>query len=227
MGMAMDEKEKIPNRGHFVWDGLRPAKNLWTRMFKLYSPALRPGGKLKIFTFEDIYRHRETLEEKELFFHQKGGLFYSREVFQQVQLYSTWDRELVKKAMKGWSVREIYQIRGKTLMGDYIKGPLVKGGTNKVGDLLDGLKTIKELSKKAREYGDSLESIDISHIHPSLEIIESYEGSTKFFLNGLSSTDLKFQRTIYRELRKKIPVKVKALTLFGHGYSHRIGGKES
>ena len=78
-------------------------------MFELYSPPLRNGGKLKIFTFEDMLTHQQLLEEKNLFFRRGGQFFYLREVFQKVHLHSNWDKELLKNST-GWFVREAYQI---------------------------------------------------------------------------------------------------------------------
>jgi hypothetical protein len=217
-------KKHVPKRTRFDWEGLRPSQALWKRMFELYSPPLRNGGKLKIFTFEDMFTHQQLLEEKNLFFRRGGQFFYLREVFQKVHLHSNWDKELLRNST-GWFVREAYQIKGKTLMGETIKGPLVKGSTNSVGNILESLKTIEKLSALAKKSGDSLKFLDISHNHPSLEIIQSLQGSTKFFLNGLSSSDLRFQREIYRELGKKIPIRMSAITPYGHSYSYSLPDK--
>ena len=79
-------KKHVPKRTRFDWEGLRPSQALWKRMFELYSPPLRNGGKLKIFTFEDMLTHQQLLEEKNLFFRRGGQFFYLREVFQKVHL---------------------------------------------------------------------------------------------------------------------------------------------
>ncbi|MDC0255327.1 hypothetical protein OAK75_10510 [Bacteriovoracales bacterium] len=218
------KEKKVPKRDRFDWEGFRPSRALWKRMFELYSPPIRNGGKLKIFTFEDILSYQQVLEEKNLFFRREGHFFYLREVFQKVHLHSSWDKELLKSS-RGWFVREAYQIKGKTLMGETLSGPLVKGSTNKVGNILESLKTIKKLSAVAKKSGDSLKLLEISHNHPSLEIIQRHEGSTKFFLNGLSSSDLRFHKELFRELGKKIPIRMSAITPYGHSYSYSLPDK--
>ena len=61
---------------------------------------------------------------------------------------------------------------------------------------------IDELKRGFKKRGDRFLELELSHFHPSLEIIEKIGvGRGKFVFNGLSQSDLFFQHRLYSELQ--------------------------
>jgi len=211
-------------RSDFFWEGARPSLLLWTKMIKQYRPRKKRGKTLKILTVEDLLKNQVWLKKRGLLSFSHGNICFTRGVSQIVQAHCSWDIYLKNKGLGLIKLREVCQFKGVGISGLEIFGPLEKGGENSVGSFKNCLRTIEFLKREFKKRGDNLSCLELSHFHPSLEIIEknSLLETERFVFNGLSQSDLNFQQRLYRESEGEFSLTIKAVLPFGHSYSSQL-----
>ena len=211
-------------RGKFLWEGPKPSIYLWKKMLKTYCPRWEKDKVLKVLTISDLLKNQVWLRQKGLFSFSGGGIYFKRGGFQRVVSHCSWDHYLLKKGISFFRSREVCQLRGVGVSGSEVFGPLQKGGESSVGNLKECLSIIESFKVGFKQRGDRLSFIELSHIHPSLEIIEKRGkwGTEKFIFNGLSQSDFSFQKRLFNELRGNYSLRLKAILPHGHSYSSQL-----
>ena len=211
-------------RGEFLWEGTRPPFHLWRKMLKFYRPHKERGKVLKVLTISDILRNKSWLVEEGLFSFLGGDIYFKRGFLQRVTSHCSWDNYLLKKGQCFFRTREVCQLKGVGVSGLEFFGPLQKGSEASVGNLKECLSIIESLKVWFKQRGDRLSSIELSHLHPSLEIIEKKEKgeAEKFVFNGLSQSDFSFQKRLFEELHGAYSLRLKAVLPYGHSYSFQL-----
>ena len=211
-------------RGEFLWEGPRPSNLLWKKMLKLYRPQKEKGKVLKILTIADLLKSQAWLVKKGLFSFSNGQIFFKKGMLQKVCFHCSWDSYLVNKGLGLFKLREVCQLKGVGFSGLELFGPLKKGGEASVSSLKECLSVIESLKTLFKRRGDGLASLELSHFHPSLEIVEKElnNETEKFVFNGLSQTDLAFQQKLFAELKGEVPLRIKAVLPYNHSYSSEL-----
>ena len=211
-------------RSEFLWEGPQPPISLWKKMLKSYCPNKEKGKVLKILTISDILRNKAWLIQKGLFSFTDGNIYFKRGAPQRVTRHCPWDHYLLKKGLGFFRPREVCQLKGISILGSVVFGPLQKGSDASVGSLKECLSIIESFKVEFKQRGDRLSLLELSHIHPSLEIIEKDRKweTEKFVFNGLSQSDFLFQQRLFSELQGTYSLKIKAVLPSGHSYSSQL-----
>jgi len=211
-------------KGEFLWEGPRPSNYLWNKMLKSYRPSREKGKVLKVLTILDILKNQDWLTQNGLFSFSDGNIFFKRVGLQRVTSHCSWDDYILKKGQCFFRSREVCQLKGVGSSGLELFGPLQKGSDSSVGSLKECLSVIDSIKVKLKQRGDKLSFLELSHLHPSLELIEKTgsSGAEKFVFNGLSQSDFFFQQKLFTELNGFYPLKLKAVMPSGHSYSFQL-----
>ena len=211
-------------RSEFLWEGPQQPISLWKKMLKSYCPNKEKGKVLKVLTISDILRNKAWLTEKGLFSFSDGNIYFKRGAPQRITRHCSWDHYLSKKGLGFFRSREVCQLKGIGTSGLVIFGPLQKGNDVSVGSLKECLSIIESFKVGFKQRGDRLAFLELSHFHPSLEIIEKDRKweTEKFVFNGLSRSDFLFQQRLFSELQGSYSLKIKAVLPSGHSYSSQL-----
>jgi hypothetical protein len=198
----------------FRWRGRRPGFFLW-RKFLSKINDIPKDGVLEILSYETLINEKiPNLKWK------NNNLYYRREIDQLVTKNGLYERGLLKKSLLNIFPHEVCQILAHTNFGVTLHSNVIHGGASSINSFEKIIKLVLELKKEATKKGLGINSFEINHTHPSIEL--KYSGPKKFtyFMNGLSLSDLKFASNLRRWCGPQLLIK--AITPNGFSYSHHL-----
>ena len=133
--------------------------------------------------------------------------FANMEIFKN----SKNENRLLKASSLRWFPHEVCQIRIINSRNENICSRIFHGGRKSIGKFNDIKKEVKKLIYNTTKRGLSIQEIEISHTHPSLEVMIEYRNESKFIFNGLSNSDCKLGLRLAPFIQ--YPLRIKAITL--------------
>lgn len=189
----LDKRLLLPLKVSFI--GERPSFALMFKFFREVGLQLKKNAELRVLNFDSLHYIQQTTKR------YKEQLLLENKEFEQVML---------KKSSLSLFPHEVTRIRivnsqGEDFGSEYLHGSSRRGASH---DWLK--KEIAKLCFQARKKGLIIEEVEIAHTHPSLEVLIVENNQSKFFFNGLSSSDKKLGEMIAQFL--PYPLRVKAIT---------------
>ena len=197
----------------YRWKGERPGFLLWKK-FKSSVSKIPRDGVLELMSF-DLFKREKIPNLK----WKNDQLYYHRDIDQLLNKNGDYEKELLKKSFLNIYPHEVCQIIARTNFGVPLYSKYFHGGTSQSVSFEETVEAITLLRRRALLQGLEIDSFEINHTHPSLEIM--YKGPIKclYYMNGLSLSDLRLAENLKRWCGSKL--KIRAITPNGFNYSYR------
>ncbi|MBT3981346.1 MAG: hypothetical protein HOE90_08325 [Bacteriovoracaceae bacterium] len=177
----------------FKWNGKKPSTLMSYKLFR--DLKKRDISQLSLLSFEAIKKIQSKSTKLENQLIEKNGIY---------------EHSLLKKSFLKFFPHEVAKIRVVSDQGEDISSRFYHCSQYRALDLMILRKQVSRLYFLARKKGLNIKEIEISHTHPSLEVLIVDQCGFNFITNGLSAGDQNIGSIIARDISH--PLRVKAIT---------------
>ncbi|MBT3586509.1 MAG: hypothetical protein HN509_16495 [Halobacteriovoraceae bacterium] len=162
----------LQKRPKIQWRGPRPSLPLWLKFIS--KTELKDHSTIRLLSTEAL----QAIKKQSAYFKD-----------QQIDVLNASDEKLLAKSSLNFFPHEVFQITIKNEQGIAFSSKVFHGRQASISNLKKLETLIHQLSFRARSAGLTILEVEISHTHPSLEVLVEHKKGPYFIFNGLSKRD--------------------------------------